>query len=154
MPKCTKCGNWKVDTEFYKRSNGKIRVECKTCRLELFKQRADTIIHSHGYNQRFIDKLWTVWRVTIEEYLELLIRQENKCACCKKALSVNPREIQIDHWPGTDKCKETIRGVLCDKCNVGLGSFEDSIERLECAIQYLKAASNALKHTHPERMDL
>lgn len=37
-----------------------------------------------------------------------------------------------------DHVTEQFRGWLCHKCNLGLGNFADSIERLEKAINYLK----------------
>jgi hypothetical protein len=39
-----------------------------------------------------------------------------------------------------DHCHETntVRGILCHSCNVGLGNFHDSIDLLEAAIAYLK----------------
>jgi hypothetical protein len=38
-----------------------------------------------------------------------------------------------------DHCHESgkFRGVLCNQCNVGLGSFRDSPERMQLAINYL-----------------
>lgn len=39
-----------------------------------------------------------------------------------------------------DHCHETeeFRGWLCDYCNRGLGAFNDSLERLQNAIEYLR----------------
>ena len=42
--------------------------------------------------------------------------------------------LAIDHC----HISNSIRGVLCRKCNLGLGSFDDSIERLKNAIAYLE----------------
>ncbi len=40
----------------------------------------------------------------------------------------------------TDHDHETgeVRGLLCNRCNAGLGMFEDSLEGLQRAVVYLK----------------
>jgi recombination endonuclease VII len=59
--------------------------------------------------------------------------QNGICAICRQPFSDAEREPPLDHDHETD----TIRAVLCQKCNFGLGSFDDSILRLERAIDYL-----------------
>lgn len=54
-----------------------------------------------------------------------------KCKICEKELH---EEIHIDHNHTTGK----VRGILCGKCNKGLGQFNDNIEFLTNAINYLK----------------
>ena len=72
--------------------------------------------------------------VTKEQRDVILKSQNYKCAICKTS---NPRgkwnKFHLDH------CHETgrIRGYLCDKCNRGLGLFNDNIESLHNAISYL-----------------
>jgi Recombination endonuclease VII len=45
--------------------------------------------------------------------------------------------LHIDHPKG----EKRMRGLLCHKCNTGLGSFDDSIEKLQAAIDYLMVDS-------------
>ncbi len=78
-------------------------------------------------------RLERAYGITLEQKVEILQRQENKCAICKVPLT----DIYSPH---VDHCHETkiVRGVLCPSCNVGLGHFRDNIETLKSAIKYLK----------------
>lgn len=61
----------------------------------------------------------------------LLEQQSGVCAICGKP---DKRKLSIDH------CHETgaIRGLLCRRCNLGLGCFGDDVEALKKAIEYLE----------------
>ena len=54
-----------------------------------------------------------------------------KCEICSNG--VTPETAHIDHSHG----KSHIRGVLCNKCNTGLGKFGDNVDLLNKAIKYL-----------------
>lgn len=74
-------------------------------------------------------RLKTRYGLTFEQYSEMYEAQSGMCALCGEKAAVD-----VDH------CHETmrVRGLLCRSCNVGLGLFGDSIERLVDAIAYLK----------------
>ena len=63
-------------------------------------------------------------------------RQNYKCAICDKIPEPygNHTKLVIDHCHEKNK----IRSLLCDKCNKGLGHFQDSIKNLQNAIKYLE----------------
>ena len=71
--------------------------------------------------------------ITTEQYSQMCNEQFFRCAICFGISSQNKR-LSVDH------CHETnlVRGLLCDSCNLGLGSFKDDISRLEGAIAYLR----------------
>ena len=75
----------------------------------------------------------------IECYDKLLKQQNNVCAICKMPNLTKRngkiKRLAIDHMHNKHK---KIRGLLCQHCNLGIGSFRDSIEILENAIEYLK----------------
>ena len=78
-----------------------------------------------------------------EDYLKLSENQNHVCAICKKPEKILSRKRDRIKGLSIDHCHETnkIRGLLCHHCNVALGSFNDSIELLQSAINYLKSTN-------------
>lgn len=64
-----------------------------------------------------------------EQYQALRESSGGKCAICSGV-----SRIVIDHDHKTGR----IRGMLCGKCNSGLGMFGDSVEKLKLAVIYLE----------------
>ena len=81
------------------------------------------------------DKAWKLSKsikrhgLTKEEYNALVVKG---CAIC----GANPERLRFDHDHQTDE----FRGLLCNECNVGLGMFNDDVERMIDATTYLNAA--------------
>lgn len=69
-------------------------------------------------------------------YQALSDLQDGKCAICGIESGSNGRKdrLAVDHIHGT----ETIRGLLCHRCNTAIGLFKDNIESLRSAISYLE----------------
>lgn len=63
--------------------------------------------------------------------------QGGLCAICGGPPVGNP-VLSVDHCHKTDR----VRGLLCHLCNVGLGCFKDSPERLQKALVYLQKFSS------------
>ena len=77
--------------------------------------------------------------LSFSEFKKLLIKQNFLCALCKKPETLKhqsgtPRLLCIDHNHKTG----AVRGLLCQKCNSGLGFFNDDIDLLEKAVLYLQ----------------
>lgn len=70
---------------------------------------------------------------TPKEFQEKLNSQGNVCAICG---TDDPGKLDFC----ADHCHDTgqKRGVICRKCNAGLGHFKDSVENLNAAIEYLE----------------
>lgn len=84
-------------------------------------------------------ELKRTYGLTIEEYNLLLRLQNYVCAICRRSevartsTKHRTRTLAVDHCHLTQK----IRGLLCHKCNTGIGNFNDSAQLLQAAIQYL-----------------
>lgn len=68
----------------------------------------------------------------------MLIDQHFACAICFEDIE---KSAYMDH----DHQSNYIRGLLCRKCNWGLGNFRDNTELLERAVEYLKSFDARLK---------
>jgi hypothetical protein len=81
------------------------------------------------------------YHITYEQYNVLLEKQGGVCAVCGKPESTQ-RQLCVDHdhdcCPGDTSCGKCVRGLLCSKCNRGLGLLRDSCEILEKALAYLR----------------
>lgn len=76
-----------------------------------------------------------IYGLTKEDFFDLLEKQNIKCALCEDSFkSLNQNHLHIDHCHETNK----IRGLLCMKCNVGLGMLGDNEEGLTKALAYVK----------------
>lgn len=77
--------------------------------------------------------------ISVQEYDLLLAKQGGVCAICGNKeshvyKSGKPKELSVDHC----HTNGNVRGLLCVKCNRGLGYFDDDIERINRAIDYLR----------------
>jgi Recombination endonuclease VII len=68
--------------------------------------------------------------MTPEDKQKMFDRQNGLCKICGELLE----RALVDHCHVTNK----VRGLLCQKCNSGLGMFRDRIDSLKQAIRYLE----------------
>jgi len=78
--------------------------------------------------------------LSLDDLDKLIKKYENLCAICRKPETTYDAKTKIIKRLTIDHCHKTneIRGLLCNKCNFGIGYFNDSIEILKSAIQYLE----------------
>ena len=116
--KCTKCKQIKSKDNFYKK-----QYWCKDCFKSLIR---------NNYLQR-------LYKISSNDYDDLLEAQNFGCAICGKKddtylpLHNHSKMLAVDHCHKTN----TIRGLLCENCNRGLGLFKDNKNLLKQAIEYL-----------------
>jgi hypothetical protein len=91
---------------------------CKKCHNKVAR---------HPDNRQPIDHL----RQTLAD------KQDNRCAICGVDEKTCRRRLAIDHCHTTN----VIRGLLCDKCNHGVGLFQDNPVLLRKASEYLLQAN-------------
>ena len=139
--KCSKCRITKSLCDFYKKSGSKdvYRSECKTCTKECnmnyVNKNQKRFKKSHHKAQ-----LKFRYNITLDEYDKLFEEQNGVCAICgKPETAINKHgtvwRLSVDHKHNTNK----IRGLLCIRCNRGIGFFEDNINYLINAINYLRS---------------
>jgi len=137
MKKCTKCGVEKPLSEFHKNKSTKDKYcsLCKPCnnkhaftwnKKEVEKRRV--IVQKNNYKKRY--------GLSIQQKQELIDKQNSKCAICTNQLK-DTHDVCVDHNHTTGQ----IRGILCRKCNLGIGHLQDSQEILKSALKYLKKYS-------------
>ena len=83
---------------------------------------------------RKIRRLKERYNLTSEQYNEMLDIQNGTCLICSNPACV------VDHDHKTSK----VRGLLCSKCNLGIGYFQDNPELLIVAAEYLMKSNNEI----------
>jgi len=68
--------------------------------------------------------------LTVDDYAAMLIEQAGLCSLCGEPMKMP--HLDHDHETGF------VRGLLCARCNLGLGYFKDSEELLQAALVYLR----------------
>lgn len=131
MKKCPKCGKMKPTVEFHKdrcQVDG-LQHRCIECNRYNHIGRT-RYVRDYQYKRRY--------GITLEDYEQMIAEQEHKCAICgtddpgSQAHS-NHGTFFVDHDHNTD----TVRGLLCNRCNRVLGHVHDDAELLSTMINYL-----------------
>ena len=132
MRTCRVCGEEKEDWEFADNINKTTGREtrCKKCRQCLYKQQKE-----RRKRTGHADHIQYKFGMSELEFEMMLKAQDNKCAICGTTDPSNnwAKFLVIDHCHKTNR----VRGLLCAKCNRGLGYFEDDPQTLRKAADYL-----------------
>lgn len=131
--RCSQCG----ETDPGRRAKSADTTKCKTCVTLHTQQWAAENRERYEHHQRAFD-LRTKYGITLENYEDLLVAQLGRCAICQTDDPPIRSGAKI-HWH-VDHCHVTgrVRGLLCFRCNQGLGLLGDDPERLRQAIAYLE----------------
>jgi hypothetical protein len=120
---------------------------CQTKRREMYCKDPDKYKErALGYRRRLKEEMvgrqrTRLYNLNQKDYDAMLEKQGGVCAICgDKEIRVATR-LCVDHDHATGR----IRGLLCVRCNHGLGHFKDSVGRLSRAIEYLSQTELADK---------
>jgi len=87
-----------------------------------------------------IDQRARIYGITGRLYRSIIERQNGLCAICGRSLLDEAGwNLEIDH----DHRTGVVRGLLCARCNVGLGFFQDDPDRLVRAADYIRRSPDA-----------
>lgn len=82
--------------------------------------------------------LWNVYRLTPQQYEDLLEAQNGVCAICfeEETRKRNGRTLplHVDHNAKTG----VVRALLCHRCNTAIGLFREDPNRIRAAADYLE----------------
>jgi hypothetical protein len=146
MIKCIKCGEEKLESGFSPcriEHSDYVCIECSreirrihyAANKDVYKSRAKKWKAKNPEKVKrsaLRAKLKYLYNIDEEKFQRLSDAQNGLCAICGKP----PRSsrLGVDHDHKTNE----FRGLLCEKCNYGLGMFDDNTEYLSKAIKYLE----------------
>lgn len=145
---CRVCEEEKPEEEFYnvKANRDGLCGSCKACCIEWGKshylknrekilsklrEKCKTDQHRRRVKSYAVQKNFGI---NINDFDEMMKKQNGLCAICGMKEPILGRSLAIDHCHESGK----VRGLLCSKCNRGLGLLQDSEYVLQNAISYLR----------------
>jgi len=83
-------------------------------------------------------RLRSAYNINIDAYDSMVQAQGGRCLICG-----GEGKLVVDHdhacCPTKNRtCGICVRGLICLRCNTGLGMFDDDIERMQEAIKYVE----------------
>ena len=121
----------------YDRNKAKVNAQTKAARDRKKEQ-----LGKEGWSRYIASaSLKARYGITLEEKEQMMLDQGNKCLICNIKFTDC---FNCNTAPSVDHCHITgnIRGILCNRCNRGLGCYNDSISLHASAARYL------YKHKH------
>lgn len=95
----------------------------------------------YALSQRYA-MLWKKYGISPERYDCFLLAQHSRCLICNEFMidavsrggRKTGRSVTVDHDHKTGEP----RGLLCAKCNTGIGMFGENVEVMQRALDYVK----------------
>lgn len=159
MKTCTKCKRELPLSDFYivrkaNRPKPGVSPRCKTCISAYAKAYRDANVEwlrDHVRMRRDLSPEYRrkqaaaerqaryrrLYGATVDELKQMLDEQGGQCAICERPLVWTDRRRHVDHVNTTSGPQ--VRGILCRKCNNGMGFFNHDPALLLRAVEYLNA---------------
>lgn len=107
------------------------------------RKRAHARARVRTTDERWEQRLWEHYKLTVDDYYNILDAQGGGCGICG---TLDPDfwhgRFNVDHnhacCPGSRSCGFCVRGLLCHCCNSGIGHLRDDIRVLTLATNYLE----------------
>jgi len=150
---CTRCKIEKHLDAFGNAGRGdeRLRSYCKECAAD-YRRHPDAIARAKSNRDKYnanrrekydperekFSKIRINYNLSKEQYEALYDSQSGSCAICGAT-----ENLVVDHdhacCPAAAKsCGKCVRGLLCGNCNNGLGRFNDNVDSLQKAAEYLR----------------
>jgi hypothetical protein len=81
-----------------------------------------------------------MYNITEDEVITMLVKQNNRCCICDVEFTPRPGTMKTKHLTyhiDHDHATGGARGLLCQKCNLGIGYFNDDVILLNRVVEYL-----------------
>jgi len=135
--RCPQCGVVKPGTDF---SSG-THSYCRPCAARRMRERRPATREERAKYAR--SETLRRYGLTPDDFDELVRAQGGTCAICGVGSAGGQGVWHVDHdhacCSGRKKsCGKCIRGLLCSRCNIGLGNFKEDPNVLRQAIAYLE----------------
>jgi len=160
MKTCIKCNVTKDFVEFASNGSDKEdgkRKSCKCCenkrqaewrisnpeKIKEYWRRASKKHYGKNYLSRNLSRRANLYGMSKDELDALYVLCDSKCRICGKPEEDKKKGVlHIDHchWSGR------VRGLLCYRCNIGIGMFNDDKNLMASAIAYLCSDSDGRSH--------
>lgn len=135
---CGTCQEWLPLDQFGRdKRRNQPRSRCHSCENRKSREYADANREKVRAANRKNHIPYT-YGISDEEHAYLVARANGRCEAC--GLETDDLVLDHDHacCGGRKACGKCVRGFLCRPCNLALGYVNDSIERLDKLVSYVR----------------
>lgn len=136
--KTTSSNGYTREADKYNAAGERLCVDCRY-HLPLEKFYYETARSRYSSRCTKCNSLRSLYQINRRDFDEMMEAQGGACAICLTVLDSSKLVVDHSHscCPGRISCGKCIRGLLCQGCNIGIGHFNDSVERMVFAVAYI-----------------